>query len=209
MYKPTLYYVHDPMCSWCYAFRESWHKITVHFSDQLEFKRLLGGLAPDSDEPMSEATRKMVQNSWRRIEQSVTGVSFNFDFWAQNQPRRSTYPACRAVIAAREMGGLDLDLKMTRAIQDSYYQQAKNPSDNSLLIDLAADLGLDRGRFSSALESDATEQQLQQEMAQARSMGADSYPSLVLQINTQSRWPIAINYQDADEMIATIEMCLD
>lgn len=209
MSKPTLYYVHDPMCSWCYAFRESWQKITEHFAGQLEFTRLLGGLAADSDEPMDEATRKMVQNSWRRIEQSVTGVLFNFDFWEQNRPRRSTYPACRAVIAARGLGGIEYDLKMTYAIQNGYYRQAQNPSDNSLLADLAAELGLDRGQFKKALEASETEQQLQQEMAQAHSMGVDSYPSLVLQINTQTRWPIAINYQNVDEVIATIEMCLE
>ncbi|NOR51228.1 MAG: DsbA family protein, partial [Gammaproteobacteria bacterium] len=93
MSKPTLYYIHDPMCSWCYAFREGWQKITKHFAGQLQPVRLLGGLAADSDQPMDEATRKMVQSSWRRIEQSVTGIQFNFDFWEQNQPRRSTYPA--------------------------------------------------------------------------------------------------------------------
>jgi len=209
MPNPTLYYVHDPICSWCYAFRESWQKITEHFADQLEFVRLLGGLAPDSDEPMDAATRKMVQSSWRRIEQSVAGVQFNFDFWELNRPRRSTYPACRAVIAARELGGIEYDLKMTYAIQNGYYRQAQNPSDNSMLIELATELGLDRGAFTTALEADETEQQLQQEMAQARSVGVDSYPSLVLQINAQTRWPIAINYQDVDEVIATIEMCLD
>lgn len=209
MSKPTLCYVHDPMCSWCYAFRESWQRITEHFAGQLEFVRLLGGLAPDSGALMDAATRKMVQNSWRRIEQSVAGVQFNFDFWELNLPRRSTYPACRAVIAAQQLGGVEYELKMTHAIQDGYYRQAKNPSDNSLLIDLATALGLDQGAFTTALESDEVEQRLQQEMAQARLMGVDSYPSLVLQINAQTRWPIAINYQDVDEVIATIEMCLE
>ncbi|NOR51545.1 MAG: DsbA family protein, partial [Gammaproteobacteria bacterium] len=159
--------------------------------------------------PMDEATQKMVQSSWRRIEQSVTGIQFNFDFWEQNQPRRSTYPACRAVITARELGGKAYDLKMTYAIQNAYYQLAKNPSDNSLLVNLAEALGLEREPFEVALESEKIEQQLQQEMALARSMGVDSYPSLILQINEQTRWPIAINYQDVDEVIATIEMCLE
>ncbi|MDH3353751.1 MAG: DsbA family protein [Chromatiales bacterium] len=209
MSQPTLYYVHDPMCSWCYAFRENWHVITKHFAGQLEFVRLLGGLAPDSDTPMDEATQKMVQRSWRRIEESVPGIHFNFDFWLLNQPRRSTYPSCRAVIAARELGGEAYDLKMTYAIQDGYYQQAKNPSNNDQLTTLAESLGLNGPEFSSSLESAKTEQQLQQEIAQARSMGADSYPSLVLQINEQTRWPIAINYQNVSEVIATIEMCLE
>ena len=37
----------------------------------------------------------------RRIEGRIPGVRFNFDFWTHCTPKRSTYPACRAVIAAR------------------------------------------------------------------------------------------------------------
>jgi len=209
MSHPTLYYIHDPMCSWCYAFRESLQKITTYFAGELNCIRLLGGLAPDSDQPTDEATLEMMQHNWRRIEESVPGIRFNFDFWVLNQSRRSTYPACRAVIAARELGGEVYDLKMNAAIQNAYYQQARNPSDSDVLIDLAEEQGLDRRQFAALLVAEKTEEQLQQEISQCRSMGVDSYPSLVLQINEQTRWPIAINYQDVDEVIATIEMCLE
>ncbi|MCW8824836.1 MAG: DsbA family protein [Gammaproteobacteria bacterium] len=209
MSPPILYYIHDPMCSWCYAFRENWQYLTQHFEGKVEFVRLLGGLAADSDAPMDSKTRRMVQQSWRRIEESLPDTHFNFDFWEQNQPRRSTYPACRAVIAARHMADQSYDLKMSYAIQDAYYRQAKNPSDIDVLCSIAEALNLDRDQFYSLLTADSTEQQLQQEIAQARSLGVDSYPSLVLQINEQTRWPIAINYQDVSEVIETIEMCLE
>ncbi|MCW8888891.1 MAG: DsbA family protein [Gammaproteobacteria bacterium] len=209
MSLPILYYIHDPMCSWCYAFRENWQYLTQHFEGKVEFVRLLGGLAADSDAPMDSETRQMVQQSWRRIEESLPDTHFNFDFWEQNQPRRSTYPACRAVIAARQLADHSYDLKMSYAIQDAYYRQAKNPSDIDVLCSIAETLNLDRDQFSSLLTADGTEQQLQQEIAQARSLGVDSYPSLVLQINEQTRWPIAINYQDVSEVIETIEMCLE
>ncbi|MCW8983081.1 MAG: DsbA family protein [Gammaproteobacteria bacterium] len=209
MSLPILYYIHDPMCSWCYAFRENWQYLTQHLEGKVKFVRLLGGLAADSDAPMDSETRRMVQQSWRRIEESLPDTHFNFDFWEQNQPRRSTYPACRAVIAARQMADQSYDLKMSYAIQDAYYRQAKNPSDIDVLCSIAEALNLDRDQFYSLLTADSTEQQLQQEIAQTRSLGVDSYPSLVLQINEQTRWPIAINYQDVSEVIETIEMCLE
>ncbi len=206
--QPTLYYIHDPMCSWCYAFREGWQKITEYFAPKLQFARLLGGLAPDNDVPMDEATKAMIQHNWRRIEACVPGVIFNYDFWERCQPRRSTYPACRAVITARALKDESYDLKMTHAIQDGYYRQATNPSDNSTLIDLARALGLDSEQFASGLKSVETGQRLQQEIAQARSMGVTSFPTLVLLSDQQQRRPISINYQDTDAMIATIEGCL-
>ena len=93
---------------------------------------MLGGLAKDSDEPMPTQTRSYVIENWRRIEQTVPGTVFNYDFWQSCQPRRSTYPACRAVIAARQQGDPadKLDRAMAEAIQDAYYRRARNLSDN-------------------------------------------------------------------------------
>ena len=72
----------------------------------VEIARLPGGLAKDSDEPIPAQTRSYVIDNWRRIEQTAPGTVFNYDFWQSCQPRRSTYPACRAVIAARRQGDL-------------------------------------------------------------------------------------------------------
>ena len=87
------------MCSWCWAYRPSMLLLRKNLPDEIQWQNVLGGLAPDSDQPMPEQTRLMVQNHWRKIE-STLGTKFNFDFWTKNQPRRDTYKACRAVIAA-------------------------------------------------------------------------------------------------------------
>ncbi|MEM7565558.1 MAG: DsbA family protein, partial [Pseudomonadota bacterium] len=152
--KSTLIYVHDPMCSWCWGFEKTREKLFAAVSDQLNIKRLLGGLAPDSDVPMPEPTKQMVQSAWYRVAE-VTGAEFNHDFWVKCAPRRSTYPANRAVIAAREQG-LQFEQLMTARVQQAYYLEAKNPSDNQTLIDLAEEIGLKSKRFSEDLVSDAT-----------------------------------------------------
>ena len=68
------------MCSWCYAFSQSWDALQQELSANIQVVYLLGGLAPDSKDPMPLATQKMVQQAWRRIEQTVPGVQFNWDF---------------------------------------------------------------------------------------------------------------------------------
>ena len=47
-----LYYVHDPMCSWCWGFRETWQLVLQQLPKKVHTYYLLGGLAQDSDEPM-------------------------------------------------------------------------------------------------------------------------------------------------------------
>jgi putative protein-disulfide isomerase len=194
-----LYYVHDPMCSWCWAFRPVWTAITLGLPTHIEPRRLLGGLAPDTDAPMPEATRVFVQQNWRRIQEVVPGTEFNYDFWAQCKPRRSTYPACRAVIAAKNQGAHHEE-PMILAIQQAYYQQARNPSDNETLIALASELGLDTVVFTADLNSTETKGRLLSEIEQGRRMGAHGFPSLILSDGDKNRL-LDFNYKDASPVL--------
>ncbi|MEN8170327.1 MAG: DsbA family protein [Pseudomonadota bacterium] len=202
-----LYYIHDPMCSWCYAFGPVWTKLQTALPVSVKVERLLGGLAPDNHSPMDEAMRQRLEATWQRIEQSVPGTRFNFGFWQHCTPYRSTYPSCRAVIAASALDP-EGDEVMTKAIQRAYYQQARNPSEEQTLIEIATETGLDREVFSKAVASEKTEAELQRQITLAAEIGADSFPALVLSVDG-SRWPVAIDYNNPEPMLDTIEFLLE
>ncbi len=179
-----LIYVHDPMCSWCWGFAPVWVEtrrfIEQHYdSSLLDIKLVVGGLAPDSDQAMPESLAKTIDGHWHTITEKL-GTRFNHDFWINNTPRRSTYPACRAVITAREMGGSVKERKMIRAIQEAYYLNAENPSDLDTLIGCANKIGLDKTGFELFIQSDQCELILQSELQFARRIGGNSFPSLFL-----------------------------
>jgi len=197
-----LYYIHDPMCSWCYAFSQSWTALQQALPPDIAIVYLAGGLAPDATEPMPLATQKMVQQAWQRIEQTVPGVHFNWDFWSRNTPIRSTYPACRAVLAAKKQR-TDAEAEMIRTIQTAYYQQAKNPSLPETLQACAHEIGLDTKTFIEDLTSPAIESELQHQIQLARSQDVYSYPSLRLMHNHIVS-PIAIDYLNHRAMLDEI-----
>ncbi len=201
--QDILIYVHDPMCSWCWGFEPTRQIIFEAVADRMQIRRMVGGLAPDSDEPMPESMRLMLQQTWQRIEQTIPGTRFNFAFWNESAPRRSTYPANRAVIAAREQGER-FDQIMTARIQQAYYLEAKNPSDNSVLIELAADIELDAERFANNLVSESIQQQLLAEIGSARAMGINSFPSLAVHRAGVLRH-IGLSYTDPEAMLSQIE----
>ena len=202
--EKTLIYVHDPMCSWCFGFEATRRRLFADLGAEIPVRRVLGGLAPDSDEPMPAAMRDGLQQTWRQIEQVIPGTRFNFDFWTRCAPRRSTYPANRAVIAARAQGD-EFDEKMTAGIQQAYYREARNPSDDETLVELAAEIGLDATEFANCLRDEATQQQLLREIQYARSIGANGFPSLIVETGQGLR-RIGLNYNDADAMLAEIRM---
>ncbi len=126
---------------------------------------------------MSSELLKKLPQAWTRI-QGMLGTEFNFDFWTKCKPRRSTYPACRAVLAAGKQEKYD---EMIDAIQRAYYLRAMNPSDLETLEALAKELRLDNGKFASDIRSDVIEQALQQQVQFARNSPIDGFPSLVFE----------------------------
>ncbi|HWR78109.1 MAG TPA: DsbA family protein [Thiobacillus sp.] len=199
----TLYFVHDPMCSWCYAFRPVWTQIEQQLPAGIRVQYVLGGLSPDSDEPMPPETRAYIQGQWHKIIERIPGTLFNFEFWEKCQPRRSTYPACRAVLLARQHGR-EFEIAMIHAIQDAYYRQARNPSDDDTLCELAQQIGLDPDVFARALNAETTQQALLEDIRFARSIGGDSFPSLFLQQNGAIK-AIPHHYTDAAEVLRAIK----
>jgi len=169
------------MCSWCWGFRPTWTKILNKLPQEIGIKYLLGGLAPDSDEPMPDTMQLQIASYWKKIQQHIPETKFNFDFWKNCQPRRSTYPACRAVIAAREQNP-ELERSMIKAIQTAYYLKAKNPSDDEVLIELALAFNLDTVVFEADLNAKETQQTLEAEIMLAQRMGAQGFPSMILEI---------------------------
>lgn len=200
--KPILYYIHDPMCSWCWGFSHTLNELLEHLPDNIDVRRLLGGLAADTDIPMPAYMQEQIKSNWIQIEDSIPGVKFNFDFWENNIPRRSTYPACRAVIAARQQGE-KYDIQMTKAIQKAYYQQARNPSNDETLIEIASELGLNIKKFTQDFASTEVAQMLNNEVTQCREMFIESYPSLVLE-NKKCSNVINIDYNSYEVMFEKI-----
>jgi putative protein-disulfide isomerase len=207
MANTTLYYVHDPMCSWCWGYRPTWDALQAQllqqFGQQLSLQYLVGGLAPDSDQPMPQPMQQMLQQTWHKINQQL-GTEFNHDFWQHCQPRRSTYPACRASIIARQDG---LEQQMINAIQQAYYLNARNPSDVDTLVSIATQLGIPADLFTEQLSADEIEDKLLSEINFARQLPIQGFPSLVLMVDNNA-YPIRLDYHQWQTSLADIQTIL-
>ncbi|MDC9727779.1 MAG: DsbA family protein [Methyloprofundus sp.] len=202
----TLYYIYDPMCSWCYAFEASLNEIQKNLPHLISFKGILGGLAPDSTQAMPAETKAMVQRAWHQIEHTVPNIQFNFDFWSKNTPYRSTYPACRAIIAAT-LQGEGYSNAMRKAIQQAYYQDAKNPSLSSTLLQCAEFIELDAEQFTADYSSNEVNSKLLEHINFSRSLAVNSYPSLRLVLNNKVHI-VPINYTQAAPSLQKIQQLL-
>jgi len=68
-----------------------------------------------------------------------------------------------------------------RAIHQADYLRAMNSSEDTTLVKLAGELGLDIRQFSDALNAPGTQRELEREIELGRSIGAEGFPSLILE----------------------------
>ena len=207
MNQATLFYIHDPMCSWCWGFNKTWSALRQKLeANNIAVSYVLGGLAPDSEQPMPADLQTMLQSTWSRIEHTIPGTQFNHDFWTKCQPRRSTYPACRAVIAATQLN-TESEEAMILEIQKAYYLNAKNPSNEDTLTECAQNIGLNPSEFRDSLHSNHVQQTLEENIhlyhKLAQATGVSGFPSLVIS-KGETLQGIGLDYLNANTMYEQI-----
>jgi len=177
------------------------HAQAVKFLEQhpsAEVEWIMGGLAPDNNEPMDERLKQTIASYWYQIE-NTSQVTFNHSYWQLNTPYRSTYQACRAVILAENLVASS-SKEMVKAIQSAYYLEAKNPSLDQTLIDCAKSINLSKNRFALKLKSKEIEQQLQEHLNLAGQLQVGGFPSLFYVSEGNQAYPIALGYCRSDEL---------
>jgi len=179
-----------------------WDQVQDALTGKVNVQYVLGGLAPDTDQLMPDDMRVNIRSNWQRIQQEIPGTEFNYDFWTDCQPRRSTYPACRAIIACRMQQPL-LETRMLLAIQQAYYLTAKNPSDNNVLIKIADEIGLDIDVFSEDLTGDECKKIFEKELLLTKKLAVNGFPGLVL-LNKSVLVNIHIDYTNQSYILKQI-----
>ena len=192
----TLYYFGDPMCSWCWGFKPVLEQVDIEYPE-LKRVTVMGGLRGGEELPMDDGLAEMIRNGWVRIEQS-TGQAFNHDLWKQHRPLATTWPACRAVLSARNLNPA-AEWGYMVGMFKAYFTRALDPSDKETHLLIAGEQGFDRDEFGSMLESEEVEEALQKDLRTTMRFGITGFPSVVLRIQ-DSNYLISPGYQPMEGM---------
>lgn len=157
MTQATLHYIADPLCGWCYAAAPLVRAARDVVGLDVVFHG--GGMmAGPNAQPVTPQLRDYVMPHDRRIA-ALTGQPFG-DAYFDGLLRDGTAvfdsaPPTAAALAAEALAGRGLD--MFAALQRAHYADGKRIADRHVLIDVAANLGLDRGAFAQALDAQAAD----------------------------------------------------
>jgi putative protein-disulfide isomerase len=186
-------YVADPMCSWCWGFAPEIEKLRQAYT-HIPMTLVMGGLrqghAWDSD------FRHQLAAHWRAVEQT-SGQPFNHGLLEQAAFDYTTEPACRAVVAWRQIGD-DLAFYALKKLQMAFYVQNVDITNDAVIISLFSDHPQFQ-RFTALFASEQTIALTHRDTQQARLYGVSVFPSLVL-LDDEGHLSVIKGYRKFEEL---------
>jgi len=175
--KPTLLYLADPMCSWCWGFSPVIEQVADDYAEQLDFRVVAGGLFPDTTEVMNPHFKAQVKDHWEHVEER-TGQPFDFELFQREDFVYNTEPACRALVAARALDP-SRTLAMLRELHRAFYAENRDITDADVATNVAVKAGLDAGEFRAMLDSAPMRERVRTDFNLAREIGMRGFPTLL------------------------------
>ncbi len=179
MTAPTLHYVHDPLCGWCYAVTPMIEAVA-----QAGIGIVLhgGGLWEPATSPAPEKRAYIRQNDTRIA--ALTGMTFGPAYLDSLLTDATTVfwssPTIAAVLAAGTME-TGADLRMMHAIQYAHYVDGRRVVETSVLTDVAGSVGLAGDVFLRALQSVPVDEHIARTRRWMQQLGLGGFPSFVLE----------------------------
>ncbi|MBF7729452.1 DsbA family protein [Pseudomonas sp. N040] len=174
-----LLYVMDPMCSWCWGFAPVIDALATRAGQSgVTLQLVVGGLRRER-EVLTEAGRTRILGHWQAV-QASTGQAFDVDRGLPAGLIYDTEPACRALVAARQLDPQKA-WPLARLIQQAFYCEGRDVSQAAELRRLAARAGLAETRFADAFDGQAAHSATQSDFNWVQDLGISGFPTLLAQ----------------------------
>lgn len=178
-----LLYVMDPMCSWCWGFAPVAEALIAQAREAGVSTRLVPGGLRTGGTALDASTRKYILEHWQAVHYA-TGQPFQFEGAMPDGFVYDTEPACRALVAARELDE-QRAWGLLKLIQASFYQQGVDVTRAPQLVELAEQAGFDRELFAQRFASHDTRTATTADFAWVQDLGIAGFPTLLAERNGQ------------------------
>ncbi|NBC83196.1 MAG: DsbA family protein [Bacteroidetes bacterium] len=205
--KPTMYYVFDPLCGWCYGFTPVMIEFKKNHADQYHFKIISGGMVVGSRvHPITEMT-DYISSAHKRVEQ-YTGVKFGEKFLEETLHDStvildSELPT-RAILAFQDMQPEHV-FEFAHDIQKALYYHGMNLSEKSTYGPLVTKYGVEADYFIARLKDEKYRQEAYNQFELAGNLGVTGYPSVIVE-RDKSREKVASGFVPYNELVKIMEM---
>ena len=184
----TLLYVTDPICSGCWAFEPTWRRLRHHYEDVVTVRTIYGGLLPGwagfSDPGAGIAAPADVAPHWQDVA-ARTDQPINPEVW-HTDPPSSSYPASKAAHIVRMLAPA-VEERFLRRVREAVFLEARNVARRDVLVDCAAEAGIDAKAFSVLFDADAGADGLATDLRERQALGVRQFPTVLISTEAGQR----------------------
>lgn len=197
-----LIYIADPMCSWCYGFREEISQLKEHFAGKLSFSLIMGGLRPGGGEAWNDQFKDFLRRHWEEVGKR-SGQVFNFDLLDWNHFHYDTEPPCRAVRVVRDLAP-EKEFEFFKAVQYAFYNKNQDTNLIKTYQDICVEMGVSQIDFEARFLSDEYRNKTKEDFAFGANLGIRGFPSVIFR--SGNRYGIVSRgYMTFEQMKSAVE----
>ncbi|KRD46678.1 thioredoxin [Acidovorax sp. Root275] len=177
--KPTVVYVFDAYCGWCWGFSNRVSEFEAANRDRVAFAAVSGGLLTGKRvSPISFLTHIPEANA--RITR-LTGAEFGEEFkkLLEEGSFEMNSSHAGAAMAALKLQAPDRAVDWAHQLLEAFFQHGLSLSEPSTVAAIALRNGLDELKVLRALADGSAQSQAEADFALARELGVNSYPTLL------------------------------
>ena len=196
-FMKELIFVVDPMCSWCWGFHPVMQTLHDKYTGRYTFSIVLGGLRGEGTMSWDDKSKLFLKQHWDAVHKA-TGQPFNPTILNRSYFDYNTHPSCKAVITVRELWGEKEAFKYLGDIQKAFYKEGKDITSREVLKNY---LPMSKQEaFLDFYNSKRAILLLGHDFSKARSMGANTFPSIVT-IDTEGHMLCISGYKTLEEIL--------
>jgi len=184
-----IYYVTDPICSHCWALEPVLRRFKEQLGHYFNFHTVMGGLLEKwSDEPVDPRNGISgpadVFGHWREVGE-YSRMPIDGSLMLDN-PVQSSFPPSRVFKVVQQNHNDALAYNYLRRSREALFAFNRNIADESIMIDIVNQLGLDGEAIVKDAEQHTGQQLLNEDFSLARSLGVRGFPTIIM-INKEKR----------------------
>ncbi|WP_030129325.1 DsbA family protein [Pseudomonas sp. QTF5] len=178
-----LHYIYDPLCGWCYGAKP----LVQAAQAVLPVIAHGGGMMTGANrQTVSPQLRNYVMPHDRRIAE-YTGQPFG-EAYFEGLLRDETAvfdsaPPIAAVLAAEQIA--ERGLELLGRLQTAHYVEGRRIADNTVLLELATQIGLESEAFQQAFNDADTDRHIKDSRALLPKVGGQGFPTFALEQDGQ------------------------
>jgi putative protein-disulfide isomerase len=180
--KPTILYVYDIMCGWCYGFSPVINRLYEEYNEIIDFETISGGMVTgDRIGPLSSSMSSYIKDAYKTIE-SRMNVEFGENYinnLDNLEVLQTSIPGSKLMTAFKSFD-TKKSVPFAHELQNAIFFEGVEPSNTEQLLYSCNSFGVDKNKLLAIAKSDKVDPVMNHDFELSRRLGVTGFPTVFI-----------------------------